>query len=97
MIKKIALALLFAITLCPAASFAQVSIRIGPPVREHENRGRPPERGYVWIGGYQRYEGDRYVWTPGRWERPPQPNQRWVDHKWKRHHGEWQMQEGHWR
>ena len=97
MIKKIALALLFAFTLCPAASFAQLAIRIGPPAREHENRGRAPERGYVWIGGYQRYEGDRYVWTPGRWERPPQEHQRWVGHKWRNNHGQWEMQEGHWR
>jgi hypothetical protein len=97
MMKKIALALLFAFTLCPVASLAQVSIRIGPPAREHENRGRAPERGYVWIGGYQRYEGDRYIWTPGRWERPPQEHQRWVDHKWVHRGDHWEMQEGHWR
>jgi hypothetical protein len=97
MVKKIALALLFAFTLCPAASFAQVAIRIGPPRPMHEERGRPPERGYVWINGYHRYEGDHYVWTPGRWERPPQQHQRWVAHRWVRHGDRYEMQEGHWR
>ena len=97
MVKKIVLALLFAFTLCPVASFAQIAIRIGPPPRMHEDRGQRPERGYVWINGYQRYEGDHYVWTPGRWERPPQQNQRWVAHRWARHGDHYEMQEGHWR
>ena len=62
--KKIALALLFALAMLPAASFAQVVSRVGPPARVHEHRGPRPERGYVWISGYHRYEGDHYVWTP---------------------------------
>jgi hypothetical protein len=97
MIKKIALAILFALTLCPAASFAQIAIRIGPPPPVYERRGPPPDRGYVWINGYQRYDGDRYVWTPGRWDRPPQEHQRWVAHRWKHRGDHWEMQEGHWR
>ena len=79
--KKIALALLLALTLSPAASFAQVAIRIGPPAPIVERRGPPPDRGYVGIDGYHRYEGGQYVWTPGRWDRPPHPGQRWVAHK----------------
>jgi hypothetical protein len=84
--KKIALALLLAFTLLPAASFAQVVIRIGPP---------PPvvER----IAGYHRYEGDHYAWTPGRWERPPHPGARWEAHRWEHRHGQWVLVEGRWR
>ena len=95
--KKIALAILLALTLVPAASFAQVVIRVGPPAPVYERRGSPPERGYVWINGYHRYEGDHYVWTPGRWDRPPRAHQRWESHRWERHHGEWRLREGHWR
>ena len=62
--KKIALALLLAFTMLPAASFAQVVVRIGPPPPIYEYRGAPPDRGYVWISVYHRYEGDHYVWTP---------------------------------
>jgi hypothetical protein len=97
MVKKIALALLLAFTLFPAASFAQVVVRIGPPPPMHEDRGRPPDRGYVWIDGYHRWEDGRYVWTPGRWERPPREHQRWVAHRWVRHGDHYEMQEGHWR
>jgi hypothetical protein len=97
MMKKIALALLIALTLCPVASFAQVAIRIGPPHRVYEDRGRPPERGYVWTGGYHRYDGDHYVWTPGRWQRPEHPGQRWVAHRWRHRGDHYEMEEGHWR
>jgi len=95
--KKIALAVLFALTLAPAASFAQVSIRIGPPPPVYEQPGPPPDRGYVWIAGYHRYEGDHYVWTPGHYERPPRPRAHWVAHHWVHRHGEWVLVEGHWR
>ncbi len=97
MVKKAALAVLFAITLCPLASFGQIAIRIGPPPPVYENRGHAPDRGYIWIGGYQRRDGDHYTWNPGRWERPPQDHQRWQAHRWKHRHGEWVMEEGHWR
>lgn len=55
--KKIALALLLAFTLFPAASIAQVAIRIGPPPPVVERRGPPPERGFMWIDGYHRWDG----------------------------------------
>jgi hypothetical protein len=95
--KKIALALLLALTLLPAASLAQVVIRIGPPAPIHERQGHPPERGQVWISGYHRYEGNRYVWTPGHWARPPYPGAHWVAHRWEHRHGGYVLVEGHWR
>jgi opacity protein-like surface antigen len=97
MVRKIALAVLFALALSPAASFAQVVIRVGPPAPIVEVRGAPPERGFVWIDGYHRYDGGRYVWTPGRWERPPHEGAHWVAHRWAHRHGEWVLVEGHWR
>jgi len=97
MVKRIALALLLALSLSPVATFAQVSIRIGPPPPVVERRGEPPERGFVWIDGYHRWDGDHYVWTPGRWERPPHPGAHWVAHRWVHRHGEWVLVEGHWR
>lgn len=54
-VKKIALAVLLALALVPAASIAQVVIRIGPPPPVVERRSPPPERGFVWIDGYHRY------------------------------------------
>jgi hypothetical protein len=97
LVKKIALTLLLAITLIPAASFAQVVIRVGPPPPVYERRGPPPGEGYVWQNGYHRYDGDHYVWTPGRYEQPPHRGQRWVAHRWEHRHGQYVLVEGHWR
>lgn len=95
--KKIALAILLALTLVPAAAFAQVVIRVAPPAPIVERRPPPPDRGYVWIDGYHRYEGGQYIWTPGRWDRPPHPGGRWVAHKWVHKGDHWVLVEGHWR
>jgi hypothetical protein len=96
-LKKIALALLLAFTLAPAAAFAQIVVRIAPPPIVVEERVRPPERGFVWIDGYHRWDGARYVWVPGRWDRPPHPGAVWVGHRWVRRGDHWEMREGHWR
>ena len=79
--KKIALAVMLALTMIPAVSYAQVVIRVAPPPPVVEERGRPPERGFVWIDGYHRWDVDHYLWVPGRWERPPHPGARRVAHK----------------
>jgi YXWGXW repeat-containing protein len=97
-VKKAFLAGLFGLLLLPAASFAEVVVRIGPPppvVVEHP--GPPPGRGYVWVQGYHRWEGGRYVWTPGHYDLPPRPHAVWVPHHWVERHGTWVLVEGHWR
>jgi hypothetical protein len=96
-VKEIALALLLALCLAPAASMAQVVIRVGPPAPVAERPGPPPERGFVWIAGYHRWDGAQYVWVPGHYERVPHPGARWVAHKWVHHHDGWVLVEGHWR
>jgi hypothetical protein len=96
LVKKIALALLLAFTLIPAASFAQVVLRIGPPPPVYERRGPPPGEGYVWQPGYHRYDGDHYAWTPGHYEQPPHRGQRWVAHHWVHRHGQYVLIQGHW-
>jgi hypothetical protein len=97
MVKKIALTALLALTFLPAASYAQVVIRVGPPAVVVEHPGPPPERGFVWIGGYQRWDGARYAWVPGHYERPPHPGAHWVAHRYVRRGGGWVFTEGHWR
>jgi opacity protein-like surface antigen len=95
--KKIVMALLLALCLSPAASFAQVVVRIGPPAPIVERRPPAPERGFVWVDGYHRWDGGHYVWVPGRWDRPPHPGGHWVAHHWVHHHDGWVLVEGHWR
>ena len=88
---------LLAITMLPAAGYAQVYVRVGPPAPIVERRPLPPERGYAWIAGYHRWDGGHYVWVPGRWDRPPRAHAVWVPHRWVHRHGGWVLIEGHWR
>ncbi len=95
--KKIVLTLLLAATLSPAASFAQVYVRVGPPAPIVETRGPRPGAEFVWVDGYHRWDGNRYVWTAGRWDRPPHRGAHWVAHHWVHRRGGYVMVEGHWR
>jgi hypothetical protein len=52
----------------------------------------------VWIDGYQRWDGGRYVWTAGRWERPPHPRSVWVPGRWQQDNRRgWFWVDGRWR
>jgi hypothetical protein len=95
--KKFALAVLLAIAMLPAASFAQVVIRVAPPAPIVETRPVAPGPGFVWVDGYHRWDGAHYVWTPGRWDRPPHPGAHWVAHHYVRRGGGWVLVEGRWR
>ncbi|MGA2207224.1 MAG: hypothetical protein ABSG10_10905 [Terracidiphilus sp.] len=95
--KKIALAVLLALCLTPAIAMAQIVVRIAPPAPVVEHYGRPPHPGWVWIDGYQSWNGHRYVWVRGHWAHPPRPDAVWVAHRWERRGDGWVMIEGHWR
>ena len=61
--KKL-LGLLFAMALTVGSAVtAEVVIRVAPPAVRIEERGRPPGPGYLWISGYQRWDGIHYVWV----------------------------------
>ena len=95
--KKLASRTLLALALLPAASFGQVVVHVGPPAPIVEHYGAPPHPGFVWIAGYHRWDGGRYVWVPGYWASPPRPHAAWVPHHWVHRHGGWVLVEGHWR
>jgi len=80
-----------------ATASAQVVVQVRPPHAVIERRGHPPERGYIWTPGYQRWDGNRYNWVGGQWQRPPRANAHWVPARWVRHGNHWEFQEGHWR
>jgi|SRR5579862_2292813 len=87
--------------LAGAAACADVNgrlyVRLGPPAPVYEARLAAPGPGYVWIEGYQRWDGRAYVWTPGRWERPPRPRAVWVRGSWHHDGRGYYYVEGHWR
>lgn len=72
-------------------------IQIAPPRPPHERPGPPPGPDFVWVAGYQRWDGGGYVWVPGHYEHAPHPRAMWVPHHYEHRHGGWIMIEGHWR
>jgi len=70
--------------------------RYGPPPPRYERHGPPPGRGYVWVGGYQRWNGRAYVWVGGGWRRPPHHGYRWYPGYWRHRGGIYIWIGGHW-
>jgi hypothetical protein len=97
MLRSTMLGLLLAAGLACQVNAQEIVIKTRPPHAVVETRGVAPGAGYVWVSGYHRYEGNAYVWTPGRWDRPPHEHQRWVAHQWVHRNGGYVLVEGHWR
>jgi len=95
-VKKTALSLLLAFCMLPAIAMAQVFVRIAPPAPIVEVHDHPLHPGWVWIDGYHRWDGHRYVWVHGRWGRPPHPGAVWVAHRWEQRNGGYVLVQGHW-
>ncbi len=70
-------------------------VGVAPPAPQVEVYGPPPVVGYVWIGGYWNWIGNRHVWVGGRWE-APRPYHRWVPHRWEPIGGGWRLNPGRW-
>ena len=97
MVMKRLIGLVFASALVFSASASDFVIRIAPPRVQVQKRDRAPGPGYVWVQGYQSWNGNGYSFVPGRWERPPRSNARWVAHRWTHQKKGWVLVEGHWR
>jgi hypothetical protein len=80
-----------------AAAALPIYVRIAPPVPRAEVRIAAPGPGYVWIGGFHRWDGAAYVWVPGRWELAPRPRAVWRPGHWRHTRRGWYWVEGHWR
>jgi WXXGXW repeat (2 copies) len=95
LVKSVALVLLTAEL---QFGVGQTVVRVAPPPPVHVGVvGRPPHPGFVWIEGYQRWDGRRYVWVSGRWVRPPRPGAVWVSPAWTGRGSGWVFRSGYWR
>ncbi|MEA3183484.1 MAG: hypothetical protein QOI59_7007 [Gammaproteobacteria bacterium] len=79
----------------PRRYYAGPAVVVEPPPPRVEEYGAPPAPGYIWLGGYWRWEGGRHVWVAGHWEHP-HPHERWVPHHWVHERDGWFLVEGHW-
>jgi len=92
----LATAMLLAVPAC-AAPRGRVYVRVGPPSPIVEARIVAPGPGYVWVGGYHRWNAASYVWVPGHWELPPRQRAVWSPGHWVRTRRGWYFEEGRWR
>jgi len=97
MLKKSLIALLLTTGMAMSAFAADIVVRVNPPRAQRENRGRAPQRGYVYQPGYQNWDGNRHNWVGGHWEAPPRRGARWDAHRWQRRGNTWVLVEGRWR
>lgn len=75
---------------------AEIVVKERPPKVIVEKRGRAPGKDYVWIPGYHRWDGNRYAWEKGRWDRAPRPRARWIAPRWEHRRDGYVFIEGHW-
>lgn len=81
----------------PSAFAQRIVVRVGPPPVVVEHPGPRPHPGWVWVGGYHRWDGARYNWVGGHWVEPPRPHAVWVAGHWRHDPDGWVWIEGHWR
>ena len=82
--------------LTPGVSQAQY-VRLAPPPQPVEHRSPQPDSRFVWVSGYQRWDGHAYHWAPGKWVIPPRPHAFWVAGRWDARAGGYVWVPGHWR
>ncbi len=96
--KKLVLLAVCGMLLSLPSAFAQrIVVGVAPPPVVEEHPGRRPHPGWVWIPGYQRWNGRRYVWVRGRWMMPPRPRAVWIAGHWRQTRRGWVWVPGHWR
>jgi hypothetical protein len=74
-----------------------VIVREAPPPVLIERRPPMPGQGYIWIDGYQHWNGQRYEWHRGEWARPPHAQAVWVAPRYEKHDQGYRYIPGQWR
>ena len=98
-IKKILIAGFFAMLIAPGVSEAgpRIYVKIRPPkTKVLVVKLRMPYRNAVWVAGYHKWNGHRYVWVRGRWVKPRKGSV-WVQGHWAHNRHGWYWVGGHWK
>jgi hypothetical protein len=95
--KKQVLTTVCALFLSVGAANAQIVVRIGPPPPRPVEVVPAPRAGFVWVPGFHRWDGHRYVWVRGHYMHPPHPGAVWVPGDWREERGGHVWHEGYWR
>ena len=82
----------------PVVQPQYVVVQEAPPPLIVEVRPPMPGQGYVWIDGYQHWNGRQYEWHRGEWARPPHEHAVWVAPRYEKHdQGGYRYTPGQWR
>lgn len=73
-----------------------VVVQQAPPPMIVERQPPRPSASYVWIDGYWNWDGQRYVWEPGHYVVPPQPNVVWIAPRYDREPHGYRYAPGQW-
>lgn len=95
--KRMVLLAMFGAMIAMSSASADVVVRFGPPRPVYERHYAPPRPGYEWVGGYHRWDGRAYVWSPGYWAAPPRHGARWVPAHWTHYRDGYRFRQGFWR
>lgn len=95
--KKQVLTAVCALLLSVGVANAQIVVRIGPPPPRPVEVVPAPRAGFVWVPGFHRWNGHRYVWVRGHYVHPPHPGAVWVAGEWREEQGGHVWHEGYWR
>lgn len=68
-----------------------------PPPAPYAAMGYAPGPGFVWAAGFWDLRGGRWVWSEGRWMRPPRGHGVWVHPYWESHGRGYRFHRGYWR
>jgi hypothetical protein len=75
---------------------SDVIVHKKPPKAAPERHPASPGPDYMWIDGYQLWNGAAYAWQPGHWEKPPHEHAIWMEPRWQRREGGYVFTPGWW-
>jgi hypothetical protein len=88
----------FLTSIAAAPAFAGGAyVRFGPPRPPREIVVMRPSPRHVWVPGYYRWTGGRYMWSRGYWRVPPRARAVWVPGYWASRRGGYAWYPGYWR
>jgi hypothetical protein len=96
--KQFILSGLLGAALCiGTVSAADIVVHLKPPSLKVEHRPARPGPNYIWVGGYHRWDGNAYVWEPGKWEVPPREHAVWIAPRWEHRGDGYVFVQGYWK
>ncbi|CAH0226794.1 hypothetical protein [Roseomonas sp. CECT 9278] len=82
-------------TATPAAAQG-ITLQIGPPPPPaYARRPPPPRRGRVWVDSHYRWNGNRYTWQEGHWQRERR-GRSYAQPRWDQDGDRWRYSPGRW-